>query len=125
VTIACLYRLVNSLTANSHSKRNKVCRLIATFSYGSSKYFHTDYTTLYRIVSNCTCGVACAKLQRHLEDPEPNEGLQKYSHSLCSFPIFVDIDPNTWNQLRNYVMEWHPAIEEAKTRAYVDLSKYR
>ena len=28
----------------------------------------------------------------------------------------VNIDPNTWNCLQHYVLEWSPAIEETKTR---------
>jgi len=26
------------------------------------------------------------------------------------------MDPNTWNQLHDYVLEWHPAVEENSRR---------
>jgi len=31
---------------------------------------------------------------------------------------FVDIDQNTWNRLQSYVIEWNPAVEEAKAHQF-------
>src|SRR3989338_3118335 len=66
--------------------------------------------------------VACLKIRISI-DVGPSlllRVLQKYSHSLRSFIILVDIDQKTWNRLQSYVMEWNPIVEEAKTRDQID-----
>ena len=59
-----------------------------------------------------------SELSTFTQSVEPSTAMDPPS---CGEMDMVDIDPNTWNQLQSYVMEWYDAVEETKTHDYVNL----